>query len=63
MNNERIISKHNDKQMIMLDSCWAILFIILIIYIGHKDIKIGIAFLLIVTILLIIWLEHNINTS
>ena len=55
--------KYNDKQIIMLDSCWAILFIMTVIYIGHKNIKAGIAFLFVVAVLLIIWLEHDINTN
>jgi hypothetical protein len=55
--------KKNDKEKKMLNSCLALLFVLLSIFIGYKDVRTGMMFLLIIAIVLVIYLEHSINST
>lgn len=55
------MNKQNEKEIIIFDSCWGILFILLLIFIGYKNTHIGLIFLIFIGVSFVIYLENSIN--
>lgn len=54
---------HHIGKIIMIDSIWAILFLIIVIYLGYKDVRLGIASLLIIIVFCFAHLEHTLENN
>ena len=48
-------------RIIVMNSYWSILFIILIIFLGYRDMRLGLIFLFMIALIFIIYLDDQVN--
>jgi hypothetical protein len=48
-------------RIIVMNSFWSILFIITIIFVGYRNMQLGLIFLLVMTLIFIIYLDDQVN--
>jgi len=61
---DNIKNKHQDNifgRIIVMDSCWSVLFLILLVLIGYRNMHIGLIFLFVIALLHIIHLDNEVN--